>query len=116
MAGNTSAPVGSGLDGGDLPAHKIPRWPGTGSPVLATDGHDPLEATVYRPATATTLARADLEAVHNAVFMIDQLMSLYRPESELVALNAQAGAGQIEVSAATGKGWMIAALLWTTYA
>jgi thiamine biosynthesis lipoprotein ApbE len=43
--------------------------------------------------------------------MIDQLMSLYRPESELVALNAQAGAGQIEVSAATGKGWMIAALL-----
>lgn len=60
-----------------------------------------LEATVYRPATATTLARADLEAVHNAVLKIDQLMSLYRPESELVALNAQAGAGQIEVSAAT---------------
>ena len=32
---------------------------------------------------------------------IDQLMSLYRDDSELVALNAQAGAGQIEVSAAT---------------
>ncbi len=59
-----------------------------------------LEATVYRPATATTLARADLEAVHNTVFEIDQLMSLYRPESELVALNTQAGEGQIEVSAA----------------
>ncbi len=60
-----------------------------------------LEATVYRPATATTLVRADLEAVHNAVFKIAQPMSLYRPESELVALNAQAGAGQIKVSAAT---------------
>ena len=59
-----------------------------------------LEATVYRPAAATTLARADLEAVHNAVFAIDQLMSLYRPESELVALNTQAGAGHIKVSAA----------------
>ena len=60
-----------------------------------------LEATVYRPAAATTLALADLEAVHNAVSKIDQLMSLYRPDSELVGLNTQAGSGQIEVSAPT---------------
>lgn len=60
-----------------------------------------LEATVYRPASATALAHADLEAVHHAVFEIDQLMSLYRPDSELVALNNQAGMGRIEVSAPT---------------
>jgi thiamine biosynthesis lipoprotein ApbE len=60
-----------------------------------------LEATVYRPAKARTLAHADLEAIHNAVFKIDQLMSLYRPDSELMALNAQAGAGPIEVSTTT---------------
>ncbi len=60
-----------------------------------------LEATVYRPATASTLAQADLEAVYQAVIEIDQLMSLYRPESELVALNGQAGAGPIGVSAPT---------------
>ena len=60
-----------------------------------------LEATVYRPATARSLAHADLEAVYSAVIEIDHLMSLYRPDSELVALNAQAGAGAIEVSAPT---------------
>ncbi len=60
-----------------------------------------LEATVYRPATATALASADLEAAHGAVLKIDQLMSLYRSDSELVALNTQAGRGPIEVSAAT---------------
>ena len=60
-----------------------------------------LEATVYRPATATVLASADLEAAHGAVLKIDQLMSLYRSDSELVALNTQAGTGPIEVSAAT---------------
>ena len=57
-----------------------------------------LEATVYRPAAATRLAQADLEAVHSAVLEIDPLMSLYRPDSELTALNTQAGMGPIEVS------------------
>ena len=60
-----------------------------------------LEATVYRPTTARAQAHADLEAVYQAVIEIDQLMSLYRPESELVALNGQAGAGPIGVSAPT---------------
>ena len=57
-----------------------------------------LEATVYRPAAATRLAQTDLEAVHSAVLEIDQLMSLYRPDSELTALNTQAGIGPIEVN------------------
>lgn len=60
-----------------------------------------LEATVYRPVGAARLAHGDLEAIHDAVLEIDQLMSLYRPESELVALNTHAGAGRIEISAAT---------------
>ena len=60
-----------------------------------------LEATVYRPASATSLAGADLEAVYSAVVEIDQRMSLYRPDSELVALNAQAGKDSIKVSAPT---------------
>jgi len=60
-----------------------------------------LEATVYRPATAARLAQADLEAVHLAVLEIDQLMSLYRPDSELAALNSRAGMGPIEVSRPT---------------
>ena len=60
-----------------------------------------LEATVYRPARASELAQADLETVHRVVLGIDQLMSLYHPESELVALNARAGTGPIEVSAPT---------------
>ena len=60
-----------------------------------------LEATVYRPARAAGPAQADLEAVHTAVLEIDQLMSLYRPESELVSLNARAGSGPIEISAPT---------------
>ncbi|MCZ6768495.1 MAG: FAD:protein FMN transferase, partial [Acidobacteria bacterium] len=60
-----------------------------------------LEATVYRPATARPLAQADLAAVYSAVIEIDQLMSLYLPDSELVALNAHAGAGTIEVSTPT---------------
>ena len=60
-----------------------------------------LEATVYRPATAARLAQADLEEVHRAVLEIDQLMSLYLPDSELVGLNNQAGMGPIEVSELT---------------
>ncbi len=60
-----------------------------------------LEATVYRPATAARLAQADLEEVHRAVLEIDQLMSLYLPDSELVGLNNQAGMGPIEVSEPT---------------
>ena len=60
-----------------------------------------LEATVYRPATAARLAQADLEEVHRAVLEIDQLMSLYLPDSELVALNGQSGMGPIEVSEPT---------------
>jgi thiamine biosynthesis lipoprotein len=57
-----------------------------------------LEATVYRPAAAIPLAHADLEAIHQAVLEIDRMMSLYRPDSELVALNNRAGMGPFEVS------------------
>ena len=57
-----------------------------------------LEATVYRPARSNTLARADLETVHTAVLEVDQLMSLYRQDSELVALNARSGMGPIKIS------------------
>lgn len=60
-----------------------------------------LEATVYRPAKATKLAHADLETVHREVLKIDHLMSLYRPDSELVAFNTQSGAGPIKVSSTT---------------
>jgi len=58
-----------------------------------------LEATTYRPATAAAEARADLKAVYETVSKIDHLMSLYLPDSELVALNSQAGSGPIPVSA-----------------
>ncbi len=60
-----------------------------------------LEATVYRPSRDTRLAQADLEAVHTEVLEIDQLMSLYRPESELVALNTRDGTGPIRINTPT---------------
>ncbi|MEE8349417.1 MAG: FAD:protein FMN transferase [Acidobacteriota bacterium] len=60
-----------------------------------------LEATVYRPATATALVHDDLETVHDVVLEIDRLMSLYRPDSELVAFNNQSGMGPVPISAPT---------------
>ncbi|MDX2144989.1 MAG: FAD:protein FMN transferase [Rhodospirillaceae bacterium] len=58
-----------------------------------------LDVTVYRPASAEAQAAEDLAAAHQEVVAIDRMMSLYRPDSELVALNAKAGRGAIPVSA-----------------
>ena len=57
--------------------------------------------TVYRPVSETRLTSDDLQAAHDAVDKIDQLMSLYRADSELMALNARAGEGLSPVSTQT---------------
>lgn len=57
-----------------------------------------LEVTVYRPAAASSAADGDLLAAHRAVAEVDERMSLYRPDSELVALNERAGEGPIDVA------------------
>lgn len=60
-----------------------------------------LEITVYRPETESAASVDDLEAAYAEVVEIDQLMSLYRGDSELSALNARAGEGLLPVSAST---------------
>jgi thiamine biosynthesis lipoprotein len=57
-----------------------------------------LEVSVYRPLSEARMAADDLQAVHAEAIKIDALMSLYRPDSELVALNARSGAA-VPVSA-----------------
>lgn len=57
-----------------------------------------IEITVYRPDSDTTLAAADLEAAFAVIAGIDDSMSLYQEDSELVALNARAGAGPVPVN------------------
>lgn len=58
-----------------------------------------LDITVYRPASHSALAEQDLIAAHAVIAEIDRMMSLYRPDSELVLLNAKAGQGPVSVSA-----------------
>ncbi len=65
--------------------------------VMGTD----LFITVYRESSDAELASADLDAAFAAVSEIDDLMSLYKPDSELTALNASAGQGATSVSAHT---------------
>jgi len=57
------------------------------------------EVTVYRTELKQSLATTDLEAAYQQVVDVDQLMSLYRADSELVSLNALAGTGMVPVSA-----------------
>lgn len=58
-----------------------------------------VEVTVYRPATDSTEAAADLDAALKIIADVDAGMSLYKADSELVALNAQTGQGIVGVSA-----------------
>lgn len=60
-----------------------------------------LEITVYRPASQSAQAAEDLEAAYQEILEIDTLMSLYRPDSELVQLNASAGQGAFAASQKT---------------
>jgi len=57
-----------------------------------------LEVTVYRPEVQTLQALADLEAAHALIDAFDRSMSLYKPDSDIVALNARAGTGPVSVS------------------
>jgi len=57
------------------------------------------EVTVYRTELQKSLASIDLEIAYQRVAEVDQLMSLYRADSELVAINEQAGKGKVPVSA-----------------
>lgn len=57
------------------------------------------DVTVYRPSTESALADVDLESAFDVVRKIDQLMSLYRDDSELTALNKGAGGGETKISA-----------------
>lgn len=58
-----------------------------------------LEITVYRPTSDSLRAADDLEAAYQEIRHIDESMSLYREDSELVRLNARAGQGGQSVSA-----------------
>jgi FAD:protein FMN transferase len=60
-----------------------------------------LEIMVYRPASQAVRAAEDLEAAYQEILEIDSRMSLYRPDSELVHLNAHAGQGAITASQKT---------------
>lgn len=58
-----------------------------------------LTVSVYRPRAEAGLVPDDLAAAHDEVTAVDRMMSLYRADSELVALNAKAGGGPVAVSA-----------------
>ena len=62
-----------------------------------------LEISVYRPETEKAVGLQDLEAAYAEVVEIDQLMSLYREDSEVSRLNARAGEGLLPVSAPTAE-------------
>jgi thiamine biosynthesis lipoprotein len=57
-----------------------------------------LEITVYRPEAQALQALADLEAAQALMNAFDQAMSLYKPDSDIVALNARAGTGPVSIS------------------
>ena len=54
--------------------------------------------TVYRQSAEADRASADLDAAFAAVAEIDELMSLYKPDSELAALNTNAGKGAMPIN------------------
>ncbi len=56
------------------------------------------EVTVYRPKAESSLVADDMQAAYAEVVEIDRLMSLYRSDSELVALNTRSGEGLLAVS------------------
>ena len=62
-----------------------------------------LEISVYRPETEKAVGLQDLEAAYAEVVEIDQLMSLYREDSDVSRLNARAGEGLLPVSAPTAE-------------
>lgn len=57
-----------------------------------------LDITVYRPASMSSLTSDDLRAAYAEVVEIDRLMSLYKADSELTALNNRNGEGAVPVS------------------
>lgn len=58
-----------------------------------------LEVSVYRAASDAAMADQDLVAAYEAIADVDRVMSLYRSDSELVRLNANAGLGPVVLSA-----------------
>ena len=48
-----------------------------------------LDIAVYRPASEAALASVDLDAAYAEILAIDRAMSLYRADSELVAINSK---------------------------
>lgn len=80
--------LGMGTRGGTRPQTAVTRaWA-----VMGTL----LEVTVVGPDSASSEAAA--RAAYREVVLVDSLMSLYRPESELTRLNARAGWGPMAVS------------------
>ncbi|MEQ8507780.1 MAG: FAD:protein FMN transferase [Rhodospirillaceae bacterium] len=57
-----------------------------------------LEITLYRPEVQALQALADLEAAHALIAAFDRSMSLYKPDSDIVSLNARAGSGPVSIS------------------
>ncbi|MFL2770852.1 MAG: FAD:protein FMN transferase [Rhodospirillaceae bacterium] len=57
-----------------------------------------LDVIVYRPKAEEGQTQGDLEAALSSVKSIDRSMSLYRDDSELVALNSKAGTHNIALS------------------
>lgn len=80
------AQASGGEGGGRVPEPVARAWP-----VMGTM----LEVTVWEADTAR--AGAALAAARAAVFRVDSLMSLYRPESELSVVNGRAGTERVTV-------------------
>ena len=57
-----------------------------------------LEITVYRSEGQGLQALADLDSAHALMRAFDQSLSLYKPDSDIIALNARAGTGPVRVS------------------
>jgi len=62
-----------------------------------------LDVIVYRPKAEEGQIQGDLEAALSSVKSIDRSMSLYKDDSELVALNAKAGTHNIALSRPMAK-------------
>ena len=91
-----------GLADSASPAIRVSRaWPVMGTLFVAT---------VWTADSAR--APALLHAAHDAVRLVDSLMSTYRPESELSAVNAAAGGAPVAVSAHTMAVLRKARLYW----
>lgn len=57
-----------------------------------------LDITVYRPAPEAAQASADLDAAYNEIAAMDRALSLYRADSELVALNGSDHGQPVRIS------------------